>query len=693
MSSSRRIRAGAAAAVMAVVGSLFIVATGPTAVTQEGVNNYIGPGPCPGEEWNCEITSGDVVEAVQKAPTFGRNVVDCRGMKCHVAQSGLLETDKPTNEATCANDTAPVPVETRDGAVAQESEQSCEIHQHGGSNTINADFGAAPTVSGQSEIIQRSEQRFITTQNGDTNTLNVAGTINQQASSFLQIPVTHEQRTLQRSDNTMEATSTNVANYALTRGQISATTGTTTTQLQDTEDPPGSDPEDGTIGLGEISLVANSAGTNKIHIRGTDTKDQDSTSLIGAAIQTQGREGGGWKATLDVDSAVPNPDGPDADSDPDPDIDIGAPGSTEGLIKSWDQNAEVLPTSTRTQDQIDGIGLPLIGKSPFNVISNSRAVLVSDTDAHEVCDQDASGHAKTRWRGRLFCSLTEGNAPPVTVAVPFDATDVNASIRCEINSDSCPEGQLHPVSHSHLAVRNADADPAETFSATDDEAPSSTTAEPGETIEYKATFHNSGGAPATNASLSLPISPSGDVVGGCDVGCTAGAGSVTWSLGDVPQETAVSRTLQVKIADGTAPDAFTNQATGDDDQEDPTVNTDLVSNETTVTVVESPPVVREIQIDVLEQTINATKPKNGAANVIINDPTVVPESVCFGDLPECTTGTSLGVGNFDTDPELELKMKFLVSKTGIDPGDTQACLEGETTSGELVHGCDTIKTT
>jgi len=673
MHKPQGIRAAAAAAVVAIVAALFVVTTGPTAVTQEGFNNYIGPGPCPGADWNCEITNGDVVEAVQKAPTLGRNVVDCRGTNCHVAQAGLTSLDTPTNEATCDNDTS------------VSDEQRCELHQHGGSNTITADFGAMLSNSGQSSITQRSEQRFITTQNGDTNTLSVTGLIDQEASSFLQIPVTHEQRTLQHSNNAMEATTSNVANYTLTRDQTSAATGTTTTQIQDTKDPVGSDPEpDGaTVGLGEIDLVANSAGTNKIRIRGADNKDQDTTSLIGTANQTQGHDTGGWKATLDVDSAAPNPDGV-------PDIDIGEPGSSEGLVKNWNQNAETLPTSTKTQDQDDGISLPLIGNSPFNMISNSRAILVSDTGAHELCEQDASGHAKTRWRGRLFCSLTEGSAPPVTVAVPFDAQDVNASIRCELNQDVCPQGQLHPVSHSHLAVRNLDADPAEEFSATEDEVPGSTSAEPGETIEYKATFHNTGGAVATNATLVLPISPDGQV--SCADGCTQGADSVTWSLGDVGQDTAVSRTLQLTVAEGAAPGGYANRATGDDDQEDPAVNTDLVSNETTVTVVEPSPVVREIEIDILEETINASKPKNGATNVVINDPTVIPQSVCFGDLDEgqCTTGTSLGVGDFDNDGQDELKMKFSIRDTGVDPGDERACLTGQTTSGETVHGCDTI---
>jgi hypothetical protein len=111
---------------------------------------------------------------------------------------------------------------------------------------------------------------------------------------------------------------------------------------------------------------------------------------------------------------------------------------------------------------------------------------------------------------------------------------------------------------------------------------------------------------------------------------------------------------------------------------------------TTVNVQALP--VREIVIDVLEQTINASKPKNGVTNVIINDVTVIPDSVCFGDLAEnqCTHGTDLGIGNFDNDPENELKMKFLIRDTGIDPGDTQACLTGTTTSGEAVHGCDTL---
>ena len=50
------------------------------------------------------------------------------------------------------------------------------------------------------------------------------------------------------------------------------------------------------IGLGEPSgLVATSAGTNAIKLRGNDTKNQNATSLnLGQATQQQGHNAGGW---------------------------------------------------------------------------------------------------------------------------------------------------------------------------------------------------------------------------------------------------------------------------------------------------------------------------------------------------------------------------------------------------------------
>ena len=43
------------------------------------------------------------------------------------------------------------------------------------------------------------------------------------------------------------------------------------------------------------------------------------------------------------------------------------------------------------------------------------------------------------------------------------------------------------------------------------------------------------------------------------------------------------------------------------------------------------------------------------------------------------------------DGRLDLLFQFSTQQSGIDPGDTQACLTGRTFTGVKVEGCDTIR--
>lgn len=729
MSSSRRSRLAAVVTVIAVATGLVTLAS-PVAQTVEQIgtpNNYYGPGPCPdgGIGWNCVINAGDVeIAVVQKAATAGINRFECAGSTCGhpttggVTQTGVTSLDQPTNEATCGTGA--------DGNVTDPAEQTttqtCDVHQpQGETNTINIKFKAAPrdseTLSGRN-MTQSSTQEVVTEQQGNRNKLTVTLTIDQATDQVVNTSaaLVHDQQTLMRSQNTMSANTSNEASYAFVRKQASRVGGRgDVTQLQDTS-------TDG--GLGEVNLVANSTGWNDIDFSADDMKTQNAISLTGLspATQTMGRsdDRGGWLAQLDVDSGTPNPNGPDIDvgdaGDPPPAF---PPGPRPGIRETWNQAAwatlvgeNTLPLSQnlRTQSQYDGIGpLPLIGKSPFTMISNDRcdltaqqgALIVAHHEAGKIAAFPAStGHVKESWTGGISCTLTAGNL----VRNPFvyweDKTDVAASLTCQENPNgtaTCPDATVTPlpVSHAHAAIRNE-----ATESFTGDEAPNTTSAQPGQIVEERAIFHNAGetGSLAKNATLITAIPAQTSFVS-CSNNCAVSPDNiVSWNLNDeypdgVPGGTAVSRTLRVNVNDNATPGSDTTHATGDDDEEDA-----FVSNDVTLTVVPPPPVVREIVIDVLEQTINASSPKNGVTNVVINDLTLKPATVCFGDTDDpnpqsrgCTTGTVIGTANYDTDPEQELKMKFLIKNTKLDPGDTQACLTAETTNpNETVHGCDSV---
>jgi hypothetical protein len=75
----------------------------------------------------------------------------------------------------------------------------------------------------------------------------------------------------------------------------------------------------------------------------------------------------------------------------------------------------------------------------------------------------------------------------------------------------------------------------------------------------------------------------------------------------------------------------------------------------------------------------------------------VTSSLCFGDAEapaqrDCTLAKPVVVKDLDRDGDLDLSLVFDNAQTGIDMGDTQACLNGRLASGALFTGCDTIVT-
>jgi hypothetical protein len=75
---------------------------------------------------------------------------------------------------------------------------------------------------------------------------------------------------------------------------------------------------------------------------------------------------------------------------------------------------------------------------------------------------------------------------------------------------------------------------------------------------------------------------------------------------------------------------------------------------------------------------------------------VDPSSVCFGDAEvpaqrDCTAAHS-SLEDVNGDERLDQLLQFETRQTGIDSGDTHACLTGTTFSGLSVEGCDSIRT-
>lgn len=72
--------------------------------------------------------------------------------------------------------------------------------------------------------------------------------------------------------------------------------------------------------------------------------------------------------------------------------------------------------------------------------------------------------------------------------------------------------------------------------------------------------------------------------------------------------------------------------------------------------------------------------------------------MCFGDAEDpasrdCTEEHGHGhPEDVDVDGDLDLLLHYQEPETGIDRGDSRACLSGRTTEGEVIEGCDDIVT-
>lgn len=676
-----RVSFRAAIVAIALIAGLGVAASPPATAQdiQDGPRNYVGPAPCPVDATDCITTTGtiDVVQTSDGSdPGGGYNKV--------VGQSGSTKavqtaTNGATNDASCTNTTA-----------SANSTQTCDVTQHGDTNEIAANFTANPStgdVVNLQNVTQTSRQKFITVQDGDTsggpaqtNTLTVTGTIDQSATSVLDAstPVTHTQRTLQHAANKMEAAVHNEATYTLNRGQTSDATGASPTQLQDS-----SEPEPG-IGLGEIDLVANSAGTNAITIRGDDVKSQDANSLnVGLVTQQQGRDGGGWLATLDVDTGAANLDGS-------PDVDLGTD-EDPGLVKDWSQDATAPLglTPPKDQDQIDDITIPFIGKlSPIKGILIALNKLRTNAGGHALCGAATSWHFTEELSGSITCDIAAGPKAAFR-QVPLGGSDGDAEVNCEVNADDeCVNSGLNPVSHVHAGVRNADTDPP--FG---DPHGASTTAEAqaGQKLEYLGAFHNAAAASttATNANLTIPV-PEHTTYVGCSDGCTENGSpvsSVSWGLGNVSGGTTVSRTMQVEVNAGTeAGTEIGNQAGGSDVEEgqlDP-------SNPTTVTVT-APPPPQTVTIQI-QGAVAGAQPVVIFTTPDFDATTIDPVSLRYGDCDDPPAARAPEVHgaihptDHDGDGDDDVMTHYDTALTGFEKGDKLGCVDGETTGGTAFTG-------
>lgn len=182
-----------------------------------------------------------------------------------------------------------------------------------------------------------------------------------------------------------------------------------------------------------------------------------------------------------------------------------------------------------------------------------RQTLVASTCVAPGCTYDAATRTLT-WK---IASVAPGATQIVTFDVVLDATfpqgDTvvkNASLVTSKEEQNLPPKTSNEttttvkssaVSEPGKGVRNVTAG-ATTFT-------SSTTAAPGDIVEYQLTYKNAGTSPATDVKLSDPI-PSRTSFVSCSDSCTqtgSPVSSVSWTIATVAPGETVIRTFRVKI--------------------------------------------------------------------------------------------------------------------------------------------------
>jgi hypothetical protein len=177
--------------------------------------------------------------------------------------------------------------------------------------------------------------------------------------------------------------------------------------------------------------------------------------------------------------------------------------------------------------------------------------------------------------------------------------------------------------------------------------------------------------------------------------CTVGAAGFTCPL----ETLRVGGTATVRVTiTPSAPGTLVNGASVSTASTDPMAGNDADSDTTIV--------FQPVRIDVKPgATPNAINiPTGGLVPVAIltadgvNALAVTAASVCFGDAEaplerDCTEAHGTGHSqDVDKDRDADLVLHYEVVQTGIDIGDTSACLTGITGAGIHVYGCDSIKT-
>lgn len=207
----------------------------------------------------------------------------------------------------------------------------------------------------------------------------------------------------------------------------------------------------------------------------------------------------------------------------------------------------------------------------------------------------------------------------------------------------------------------------------------------GRTLAIQVSILNAGPSPVTGATVVHQLQSGVGFAGPPGGACSDSAGTVTCSVGslDVGQAAAVSIDVTPTVVD-----SFLAAASVSADGHDP--NSTNNAAYTSFAVVPVP-----VTIEVAHRQIN-TRSRAAIAVVLRSAPdfdagAVDVATLCFGDADspaqrDCSEADGVGQPLEGGD----VRLQFETHETGIDPGDTMACLTGTTPSGLPFAGCGPI---
>ena len=193
-------------------------------------------------------------------------------------------------------------------------------------------------------------------------------------------------------------------------------------------------------------------------------------------------------------------------------------------------------------------------------------------------------------------------------------------------------------------------------------------------------------------TLGTPVATRSDGSAFASDPCSiTGPGHVSCAIGTIPVGGYV--TIGIRIV-STALGDYDDVATVATDSTDPGSGNNQATGGWTVVPIDIKPGATPNGINVND---------SGSTSVAIllasgfNPSVVDPASVCFGDAEDPAARTCQEVHNtghredVDKDKDIDLLLHYETRKTGIDAGDTSACLIGTTLAGRTIVGCDSVK--